>query len=114
MTGFPPKRKLMQCLMAKIIPIEMVAGDNKFMNEILQYLKSHGEQLDAEIAAATGLSLADAHRRLSDLAANGQVVAYHSIKFDQGKKIEGIICRLTGFIPPAAPGRRSKAQLKLS
>lgn len=82
------------------------------MNEILQPLKSHGEQLDAEIAAATGLSLADAHHRLSEFDANGQMVACHSIKFDQGKNIEGIICRLTGFIPSVAPGRKSKAQLK--
>lgn len=84
------------------------------MKEILQYLKKNGEQLDAEIAAATGLTLADAHRRLSELAADGQVVACHSIKFDKGKKIEGISCRLTGFIPSAAPGRKSRAQLKLS
>ena len=38
----------------------------------------------------------------------------HSTKFDKGKKIEGISCRLAGFIPPAAPGRKSKSQLKLS
>lgn len=84
------------------------------MKEILQYLKSHGEQLDTEIAAATGISLADAHLHLSALTAKGEVVACHSIKFEKGKKTEGISCRLTGFIPSAAPGRKSRAQLKLS
>lgn len=84
------------------------------MKKILQYLKSHGEQLDTDIAAAAGISLADAHQCLSELAARGEVVACHSIKFDNGRKIEGISCRLTGFIPSAAPGRRPKSQIKLS
>lgn len=87
---------------------------NESMREILQYLKKNGEQLDAEIAAATGLTLADAHLHLSKLAANGEVVACHSIKFEKGRKIEGISCRLTGFIPSVAPGRKSRAQLKTS
>ena len=84
------------------------------MNEILQYLKAHGERLDTEIAEATGLSLSKVRAYLSELAAKGEIMACHSTKFDKGRKIEGISCRLAGFIPPAAPGRKSKAQLKLS
>jgi DeoR/GlpR family transcriptional regulator of sugar metabolism len=84
------------------------------MKEILQYLKVHGERLDTEIAEATGLTLAKVRQQLSELAAKGEIMACHSTKFDKGKKIEGISCRLAGFIPPAAPGRKSKSQLKLS
>jgi DNA-binding IclR family transcriptional regulator len=84
------------------------------MNEILQYLKTHGERLDTEIAEATGLTLAKVRTILAELAAKGEIMACHSTKFDKGKKIEGISCRLSGFIPPAAPGRKSKSQLKLS
>lgn len=84
------------------------------MKEILQYLKIHGEQLDTDIAAAIGISLANAHLHLSELASRGEVVACHSIRFNKGKKIEGILCRLAGYIPPAAPGRKSRVQLKLS
>ncbi|ADE12998.1 helix-turn-helix domain-containing protein [Sideroxydans lithotrophicus] len=84
------------------------------MNEILQYLKTHGERLDTEIAEATGLTLAKVRTLLAELAAKGEIMACHSTKFDKGKKIEGISCRLSGFIPPAAPGRKSKSQLKLS
>ena len=84
------------------------------MKEILQYLKTHGERLDTEIAAATGYTLAVVHQHLSKLAAEGEIMACHSIKFEKGKKIEGISCRLAGFIPPASPGRKSKSQLKLS
>ena len=84
------------------------------MNEILQYLKKHGEQLDAEIAEATGISLTNVRLHLSELAAKGEIMTCHSIRFEKGKKIEGIRCRLAGYIPPAAPGRKSKAQLMFS
>ena len=84
------------------------------MKEILQFLKNHGEQLDAEIAEATGISLTNVRLFLAELAAKGEIVACHSIRFEKGEKVEGTICRLAGYIPPAAPGRKSKAQLLLS
>ena len=79
------------------------------MNTILQYLKKHGESLDAEIAEAVGLPLEQTHIRLAELAARGEIVAYHSTRFESGEKIEGIRCRLAGVTPPAAPGRKSKS-----
>jgi len=84
------------------------------MKEILQYLKKHGERLDAEIAEATGIPLAKVLLYLSELATKGEIMVCHSIRFEKGKKVEGIRCRVAGFIPPAAPGRKSKVQLKLS
>lgn len=84
------------------------------MNEILQYLKTHGERLDAEIAVAVCMSQAKVRIQLSEMAAKGEVMSYQSTKFENGKKIEEIRCRIAGFIPPAAPGRKSKVQLKLS
>jgi DeoR/GlpR family transcriptional regulator of sugar metabolism len=84
------------------------------MKAILQYLKTHGERLDTEIAEAVGISLNSVRTHLADLAVKGEVMVCHSIRFEKGKKIEGIKCRLAGFIPPAAPGRKSKSQLKLS
>ena len=87
---------------------------NEPKKEILQYLKKHGERLDTEIAEATGLPFANVRIHLSELAAKGEIMACHSTKFEKGKKIEGISCRVAGYIPPAAPGRKSKAQLKIS
>jgi predicted ArsR family transcriptional regulator len=78
------------------------------MKEILQYLKTHGEQLDTEIAKAVGISLAKVRLHLSELAAKGEVMSCHSIRFEKGKKIEGIRCRLAGHIPPLTPGRKAK------
>jgi predicted ArsR family transcriptional regulator len=78
------------------------------MKEILQYLKKNGEQLDTEIAKAVGISLAKVRLHLSELAAKGEVMSCHSIRFEKGKKIEGIRCRLAGYIPPLTPGRKAK------
>jgi hypothetical protein len=84
------------------------------MKEILQYLKTHGECLDSEIAHAVGISLSSARKQITELTAKGEVMSCFTTKFEKGKKIEGLSCRLSGFTPPAAPGRKSKAQLKLS
>ena len=84
------------------------------MKEILQYLKNHGEQLDTEIAVATGISLANVRLHVSALAAQREVMACISTRFEKGKKVEGISCRLAGYIPPAAPGRKPKAPVKAS
>ena len=78
------------------------------MNEILKYLKKHGEKLDAEIAEGAGLSLPKTRLYLAELAAKHEVVLCDSIRFEKGKKIEGILCRVAGFTPPAAPGRKAK------
>ncbi len=84
------------------------------MKEILQYLKNHGEQFDTEIAVGTGISLANVRLQLAELAAKREVMTCHSIRFEKGKKVEGISCRLAGYIPPAAPGRKPKTVLKIS
>lgn len=77
------------------------------MNKILQHLKTHGEQLDNEIALAAGISLATARVLLAELSAKGEVMSCHSIKFVDGHKIEGMSYRLAGHTPKAAPGRKA-------
>lgn len=81
------------------------------LKAILQYLKTHGERSDSEIAEAVGLSLTKVRAQLNELAEQREVMLCHSTRFEKGKKIESIKCRLAGYIPPAAPGRKSKSQL---
>ncbi len=78
------------------------------MNSILQHLKKHGESLDVEIAENAGLPLDLTRTYLEQMSANGEIMTYHSTRFESGEKIEGIRCRLAGFIPPHAPGRKAK------
>jgi DNA-binding IclR family transcriptional regulator len=84
------------------------------MDEILHYLKAHGERLDTEIAEAVGFSLANTRRHLSELTDKKEIMFCHSLKFIAGKKVEGMSYRLAGYIPKAKPGAKSKVQLKLS
>lgn len=79
------------------------------MREILQYLKLNGERLDSEIAAATGLSIDAVRSGVTALSASGDVIACRSIRYKDGKPIDGMLCRMSGYIPPAAPGRKAKA-----
>ena len=80
------------------------------MQEILKYLKDRGEQLDSEIAAATGMPIESVRRHVSALSARGEVMTCQSTRFNDGKKVEGLLCRIAGYIPPAAPGRKPKAK----
>ena len=84
------------------------------MQEIMQYLKVHGERLDSEIASATGISLANVTRGVSALSARGEIIMCRLTRFTDGKKIEGMLCRVSGYVPPAAPGRKSKAQMSVT
>ena len=80
------------------------------MQEILKYLKDRGEQLDSEIATAVGMPLESVRRHVSALSARGEVMTCQSTRFNDGKKVEGLLCRIAGYVPPAAPGRKPKAK----
>lgn len=78
------------------------------MQAILQYLKEHGEQLDAELAATVGGSLENVRRSLSELSDRGDVILCRTTRFTDDGKIEGMLCRLSGFFPPMSRGRKTK------
>ena len=79
------------------------------MSEILQCLKKHGGQrLDSEIAKEMGMPLATVRQRVAGLAATGAVITCSLTRFENGNRIEAWQCRVSGYIPPAAPGRKPK------
>lgn len=73
---------------------------------ILQYLKKHGQRLDWEIAEATGISLPKVRISLSDLSARGEISRCSVTRFNNGKPVEGMLCRVAGCLPPSSPGRK--------
>ena len=83
------------------------------MQKILDYLKDRGERLDSEIASDTGISLENVRLRISALSAAGDVIVCQSIRFHNGRKTEGWLCRIAGYIPPASPGRKPKTPAKV-
>jgi hypothetical protein len=58
------------------------------------------------------MSLENVRLHVSALSAKGEVMLCQSIRFDNGKKVEGLLCRISGYIPPAAPGRKPKSHAK--
>jgi hypothetical protein len=83
------------------------------MKSILEYLNKNGEKMDREIAEATGLSLPVVKSKLRDLSLSGAVISCNVTKFIDGVKMEGISSRVSGSIPQASPGRKSKAEASL-
>jgi predicted ArsR family transcriptional regulator len=77
---------------------------------ILQYLKTHGQRLDSEIAAATGIPLRKVRISLTDLSARGEISRCSVTRFSDGKAAEGMLCRIMGSIPPTTPGRKPGAK----
>ena len=79
------------------------------MIETLKCLKKYGQRLDLEIAKEMGLPIATVQQRLAGLAATGAVVICRSSRFENGKQIDAWQCRVSGHVPPVAPGRKAKA-----
>jgi len=73
---------------------------------ILEHLKKAGQQLDFEIAAATGIPLPKVRLSLSDLSARGEISRCSVIQYTDGKPVERVQCRIAGTIPPKTPGRK--------
>jgi predicted ArsR family transcriptional regulator len=75
-------------------------------DRILQQLKLKGQMLDTEIAVATGASLQQVRSHMADAVASGQVLSCTITRYDDGKPVEAQQYRLSGYVPPAAPGRK--------
>ena len=73
---------------------------------ILKFLKGHGEQLDSEISQALGVPISQLANEVAALAASGDVICCKVTRFIDGKKIEGISCRLSCDVPAPARGRK--------
>ena len=78
------------------------------MVEILECLKKYGQRLDVEIAQETGVPLATVRSSLAGLAATGAVIMCNLTRFEKGKRIDAWQCRVSGYVPPPAPGRKAK------
>ena len=78
--------------------------------DVLQCLKKYGQRLDLEIAAEMRMPLATVRSRLAELSATGAVVVCSLTRYDGDKTIEALQCRLSGYAPKPAPGRKAQAQ----
>jgi len=79
------------------------------LDRIISHLKVGGEQLDLDIARALRLPLDVVRKNIEYLSANGDVMTCQVVRFQGGNKIEGLSCRMAGFIPPRTAGRKPGA-----
>jgi len=87
-------------------PSSLVQAD---LDRIISHLKVGGEQLDRDIARALRLPLDAVRKNIEYLSANGDVMTCHIVRFQDGNKVEGLSCRMSGFIPPRTAGRKPGA-----
>jgi len=78
------------------------------MVEVLECLKKHGQRLDLEIARELQMPLARVREGIASLAATGAVITCRLTRFEGGKRIDAWQCRVSGYVPPQAPGRKAK------
>ena len=82
------------------------------MTETLQCLKKHGQRLDLEIAKEMRVPLATVRRDLTALAERREAIVCRTIQFENGRQFEAWQGRVSGFVPPATPGRKPKSKAK--
>jgi predicted ArsR family transcriptional regulator len=76
--------------------------------EVLECLKKYGQRLDLEIAKEMGVPLATVRQQLTGLVATGEILTCNLTRFEHGKRIDAWQCRVSGYIPSLAPGRKPK------
>jgi hypothetical protein len=74
---------------------------------VLNHLKKHGQLLDLEIASATKISLSKVRTSLAELATRGEISQCGVKRFEGNKSTDCFQCRISGYVPPAAPGRKA-------
>ena len=75
-------------------------------SEVFEYLKKHGQLLDTEIAASTKLPIEQVRLAIDELSRLGEISRCTVTKYRNGQPVESVQCRISGYYPPAAPGRK--------
>jgi predicted ArsR family transcriptional regulator len=75
--------------------------------DVLDCLKKYGQRLDIDIAQETGVPLEKVRERIAALAATGAVITCNLTRFEKGKRIDAWQCRVSGYVPPMAAGRKA-------
>ena len=48
-----------------------------------------------------------ATERLVRLAAAGNIITCNLTRFESGNRVETLLCRVAGYVPPRTPGRKA-------
>ncbi|HTS20353.1 MAG TPA: hypothetical protein VMN79_00970 [Casimicrobiaceae bacterium] len=109
--GFTPISAAIHSTASRLFPRlgAPIRSGNCTMTQVLECLTKHGQRLDSEIAEEIGVPLAKVRQQLASLAATGEIITCNLTRFEKnGKRIEALQCRVSGYVPPLAPGRKAK------
>ena len=76
--------------------------------DVLSCLRKYGQRLDSEIATEVNMSLADVRTDFAKLSESGEVIVCKLTRFENGRQVDALVYRASGYFPPAAPGRKPK------
>ncbi len=77
---------------------------------VLECVRTHRERFDFEISAQTGIPLDTVRQAGARLIASGAVMSCTVTRYEDGAPREIQLYRISGYLPPPAPGRRAKAR----
>ena len=86
--------------------------DERMDASILKYLRTNGEQLDADISKALDVPMAQLQPLFARLSMAGELICCKVTRFNDGKKIEGTSYRLSCDLPAPTRGRKPGAVKK--
>jgi hypothetical protein len=81
-------------------------GDTMTSSTVLLQLKKHGQLLDSEISAMTDIPIDEIRLAIEDLSRRGEISLCSVTRYKDGTPVESLQCRISGYYPPAAPGRK--------
>lgn len=81
---------------------------------ILAFLKAHGQRSETEIATALKMPLTRVRTHVAQLASSGDIICCSLTRYEGGKMIEGVSCRVSCYTPPPARGRKPGASRSAS
>lgn len=76
--------------------------------KVLDCVKSHGQIIDRHIAEELSMSIDSVKAAIDDLTKAKKLYTCNIIHFKNGHEISGILCRMSGYMPPASAGRKAK------
>jgi hypothetical protein len=75
---------------------------------VLECVRTHRERFDFEISEQTGIPLDTVRLVGARLIASGAVMSCTVTRYEDGAPREIQLYRISGYLPPPAPGRRAK------
>jgi len=77
---------------------------------ILNFLKANGQRSETEIAEALKMPITRVRNHVAQLSSTGDIICCSLTRFQDGKRIDGVSCRLSCYTPPPARGRKPGAK----